>query len=175
MIQQTETRFRFNEKKFFHSQKDRIINQLHLYNGTGYKRDKDRHESKREKSKGTVTRANLDFKLQEFCLILCNKQKKRKAFVRRETETLKRKYVIYFLLKWWRVNIKEDSRSTGNLFSGSFHWSCGLEIPALHPLNITFKWIPLNLLLWGKQVLARGVCLLTRCMNICPLGMDQKL
>lgn len=47
-------------KQFIHSQ-DTIINQLHLYNGIGYKQDKSRHK-RREKSK----RVHFDFTLQAF-------------------------------------------------------------------------------------------------------------
>lgn len=47
MIQQTESRFRINDWKnysdfffFFQSPKHTIVNQLHMYNGVGYKQDK---------------------------------------------------------------------------------------------------------------------------------------
>lgn len=102
----TTERFRFNEKKFFHSQKDTIVNQLHMYNGKRYKQDKNRHKRKIEKSKRTVTRVHFRFYTSDICLILCNKQK-RKAFVRRETGNLNKKCDFFFFLhfKWWRVNI----------------------------------------------------------------------
>lgn len=83
--------------------------------------------------------------------------------MRQETENLKKKYVIYFHLKWRWVNIKEDSRSTGNLCSDflfteavAIDWRSPLFIPPLWIMNplspttssnrdITFKLIPLPL------------------------------
>lgn len=57
MIQQTETRFRINDWKnysyffffFFQSPKHTIVNQLHMYDGIGYKQDKEQTREKERK------------------------------------------------------------------------------------------------------------------------------
>lgn len=59
MIQQTETRFRINDWKknysyfvfFFQSPKHTIVNQLHMYNGIGYKQDREQTREKVRKIK----------------------------------------------------------------------------------------------------------------------------
>lgn len=69
MIQQTETRFRINDWKnysyffffFFQSPKHTIVNQLHMYDGIGYKQDKEQTREKERKIKNKSDRFLSDF------------------------------------------------------------------------------------------------------------------
>lgn len=54
------------KKIFFHSQKDTIVSQLHVYIRIGYKQDKNRHTERERKSKRMASRVHFDFTLQVF-------------------------------------------------------------------------------------------------------------
>lgn len=72
MIQQTETRFRINDWKnysfffFFQSPKHTIVNRLHMYDGVGYKQDKEQTQEKERKIKNKSDSFHSDFTVLVF-------------------------------------------------------------------------------------------------------------
>lgn len=98
MIQRTETGFGFNEKTIHsfpghNNQSAPLVQWNRIQTG---------QEQTQEERK--IKKIPFWFYTSGICLILCNKQK-RKAFVRQPTGNLKIKFVIFFHLKWGRVNI----------------------------------------------------------------------